>query len=119
MRRHGRTLLPHRGHATSLRPACYVANEGKLIAVVPRGDAERVLDKLRSHPLGRNAAVIGEVVEEHPGMVIQRSLVPGVRDTQCGFKAFTAEAARELFRYARIDGWAFDLEILALFSYTL
>ncbi|HEY5923841.1 MAG TPA: dolichyl-phosphate beta-glucosyltransferase [Kofleriaceae bacterium] len=46
--------------------------------------------------------------------VIQRSLVPGVRDTQCGFKAFTAEAARDLFRYARIDGWAFDLEILAL-----
>ena len=46
--------------------------------------------------------------------VIQRSLVPGVRDTQCGFKAFTAEAARNLFRYARIDGWAFDLEILAL-----
>ena len=46
--------------------------------------------------------------------VIQRSLVPGVRDTQCGFKAFTAEAARDLFRYGRIDGWAFDLEILAL-----
>jgi len=45
---------------------------------------------------------------------IQRSLVPGVRDTQCGFKAFTAEAARDLFRYARIDGWAFDLEVLAL-----
>jgi glycosyltransferase involved in cell wall biosynthesis len=46
--------------------------------------------------------------------VIQRSLVPGVRDTQCGFKAFTAEAARDLFRVARIDGWAFDLEVLAL-----
>ena len=46
--------------------------------------------------------------------VIQRSLVPGVRDTQCGFKAFTAESARELFGVARIDGWAFDLEILAL-----
>jgi glycosyltransferase involved in cell wall biosynthesis len=46
--------------------------------------------------------------------VIQRSLVPGVRDTQCGFKAFTAEAARDLFAYGRIDGWAFDLEILAL-----
>jgi len=46
--------------------------------------------------------------------VIQRSLVPGVRDTQCGFKAFTAEAARDLFKVARIDGWAFDLEILAL-----
>lgn len=46
--------------------------------------------------------------------VIQRSLVPGVRDTQCGFKAFTAQAARDLFSVARIDGWAFDLEILAL-----
>ncbi len=46
--------------------------------------------------------------------VIQRSLVPGVRDTQCGFKAFTAESARALFGIGRIDGWAFDLEILAL-----
>ena len=46
--------------------------------------------------------------------LIQRSLVPGVRDTQCGFKAFTAEAARDLFRRGKIDGWAFDLEILAL-----
>ena len=46
--------------------------------------------------------------------VIQRSLVPGVRDTQCGFKAFTAEVARDLFALGRIDGWAFDLEILAL-----
>jgi glycosyltransferase involved in cell wall biosynthesis len=46
--------------------------------------------------------------------LVQRSLVPGVRDTQCGFKAFTAEAARDLFRLGRIDGWAFDLEILAL-----
>jgi dolichyl-phosphate beta-glucosyltransferase len=45
---------------------------------------------------------------------IQRSLVPGIRDTQCGFKAFTAEAARDLFALGRIDGWAFDLEILAL-----
>ncbi|MEO6771469.1 MAG: dolichyl-phosphate beta-glucosyltransferase [Kofleriaceae bacterium] len=46
--------------------------------------------------------------------LIQRSLVPGVRDTQCGFKAFTAQAARDLFSDGRIDGWAFDLEILAL-----
>ena len=46
--------------------------------------------------------------------LIQRSLVPGVRDTQCGFKAFTAETARDLFARGQIDGWAFDLEILAL-----
>lgn len=46
--------------------------------------------------------------------VIQQSLVPRVLDTQCGFKAFTAAAARNLFASATIDGWAFDLEILAL-----
>jgi glycosyltransferase involved in cell wall biosynthesis len=46
--------------------------------------------------------------------VVQRALVPGVLDTQCGFKAFSAEAAADLFGRARIDGWAFDLEILAL-----
>jgi glycosyltransferase involved in cell wall biosynthesis len=47
-------------------------------------------------------------------LVIQKTLVPGVRDTQCGFKAFTADAARATFGRATIDGWAFDLEVLAL-----
>ena len=45
---------------------------------------------------------------------IQRWLVPRVLDTQCGFKAFTSGAALNLFGSATIDGWAFDLEILAL-----
>ena len=57
----------------------YVANEGKLIAVVPAEDAERLLEVMRTHPLGRNAAIIGEVVAEHPGMVTMRSLVGGER----------------------------------------
>ncbi len=57
----------------------YVANEGKLIAVVPPEDAERLVDVMRTHPLGRNAAIIGEVVAEHPGMVTLRSLVGGER----------------------------------------
>jgi hydrogenase expression/formation protein HypE len=57
----------------------YVANEGKLIAVVPPDDHERVLAAMRRHPLGRNAAVIGEVVEEHAGMVVMKSLVGGER----------------------------------------
>ena len=45
---------------------------------------------------------------------VQRWLVPRVLDTQCGFKAFTSSAAVNLFGSATIDGWAFDLEILAL-----
>ncbi len=57
----------------------YVANEGKLIAVVPAEHAEHVLGVMRQHPLGRNAALIGEIVPDHPGMVIMRSLIGGDR----------------------------------------
>jgi len=53
----------------------YVANEGKLIAVVPATDAERVLTAVRSHPNGRNAAIIGEVRAERRGMVTIRSRI--------------------------------------------
>jgi hydrogenase expression/formation protein HypE len=57
----------------------YVASEGKLIAVVPPDDAERLLAAVQAHPLGRNAALIGEVVGEHPGLVTLRSRVGGER----------------------------------------
>jgi len=57
----------------------YVANEGKLIAVVPSEDAEKLLGAMRAHPLGQNAAIIGEIVSEHAGMVVLRSLVGGER----------------------------------------
>ncbi|MFO7630900.1 MAG: glycosyltransferase family 2 protein [Caldilinea sp.] len=38
--------------------------------------------------------------------------VPGIQDTQCGFKMFTREAALQLFPLQRIDGWGFDVEVL-------
>jgi dolichyl-phosphate beta-glucosyltransferase len=41
-------------------------------------------------------------------------LIPDVKDTQCGFKAFTASAAGVLFNEQRVDGWAFDVDILYL-----
>lgn len=57
----------------------YVANEGKLIAVAAPDDADRLLEVMKSHPLGRNAALIGEVVADHPGMVTLHSVVGGER----------------------------------------
>jgi hydrogenase expression/formation protein HypE len=57
----------------------YVANEGKLVAVVPAADADRLLAAARRHPLGRDAALIGTVVEGRPGLVTMRSLVGGER----------------------------------------
>jgi hydrogenase expression/formation protein HypE len=57
----------------------YVANEGKLLAVVPPEDAGRLLDTMHNHPLGRNAAVIGQIVADHPRMVVMRSVIGGER----------------------------------------
>jgi hydrogenase expression/formation protein HypE len=57
----------------------YVANEGKLIAVVPAEEADRLLVAMRRHPLGRNSARIGTVVAQHPGMVILHSSIGGAR----------------------------------------
>jgi hydrogenase expression/formation protein HypE len=56
-----------------------VANEGKLVAVVPPADADRVLAAMRAHPLGRDAAVIGTVTTDHPGVVTLRPVVGGER----------------------------------------
>jgi len=47
-------------------------------------------------------------------LFIQLMVVPGIWDTRCGFKAFSAEAAQKVFAAARMDGWSFDDESLAL-----
>jgi dolichyl-phosphate beta-glucosyltransferase len=47
-------------------------------------------------------------------LVVQLLAVPGIWDTQCGFKAFRAEVAEQIFSQTTIDGWAFDIEVLAL-----
>jgi dolichyl-phosphate beta-glucosyltransferase len=46
--------------------------------------------------------------------LVQQIVLPGIEDTQCGFKVFRAEAARAIFSRAHEDGWAFDVEVLAL-----
>jgi len=49
----------------------YVANEGKLIAVVPNGTADKMLEVMKSHKLGKDSQIIGEVGVENPGIVVQ------------------------------------------------
>lgn len=51
----------------------YVANEGKVVVAVAPGKAEDALAALRSHPLGRDAAMIGQVAEQHPRRVVLRT----------------------------------------------
>jgi hydrogenase expression/formation protein HypE len=57
----------------------YVANEGKLIAIVPADSADAVVGKMRQNPLGLDARVIGEVVEDHPAMVLMQTSIGGTR----------------------------------------
>ena len=57
----------------------YVANEGKLLALVTPQMAPAVLHQMRQHELGRDAAIIGEIVAEHPGMVLMKTQIGGTR----------------------------------------
>jgi hydrogenase expression/formation protein HypE len=57
----------------------YMANEGKLVAVVPREAADAVLAAMRAHPAGVDSAVVGEVLTEPAGHVILNTLFGGER----------------------------------------
>lgn len=57
----------------------YVANEGKLLTILPAAKADRVLAAMRAHPLGQAAAIIGEVTANHAGYVLMKTRVGGTR----------------------------------------
>ncbi|ABK19681.1 hydrogenase expression/formation protein HypE [Syntrophobacter fumaroxidans] len=57
----------------------YVANEGKVLAIVPPEGAETALAAMREHPLGKDARRIGEVVADDPGRVFMRTRIGGHR----------------------------------------
>ena len=90
------------------------------------------LETLRPHlteqshqiAIGSRALALSEIAQAQPlwrrGMgrlfnrLVRVLVIDGFRDTQCGFKLFTGEVARQLFSTARIDRFAYDVEILAL-----
>jgi hydrogenase expression/formation protein HypE len=57
----------------------YLANEGKLIAICPPEEADRLLEMMRSHPMGKDCQIIGRVMGENPKKVILRTLIGGHR----------------------------------------
>ncbi len=73
--------------ADEVRGACemlgfdplYVANEGKLVAIVPSTEADDLLAAMRAHPLGREAALIGHVVPTPPGVVTMETRIGSTR----------------------------------------
>jgi len=66
---------------------------------------------------GATARRIGEPAHRHLmgrlfNFAVQRLALPGIEDSQCGFKMFTAAAVGSIFSMVTVDGWAFDLEVL-------
>jgi hydrogenase expression/formation protein HypE len=51
----------------------YVANEGKLVAIVDPADADKILARMKKNRYGRDAAIIGEVITQHPGKVVMKT----------------------------------------------
>jgi len=54
------------------------------------------------------------IIGDAGNLLIQLIAVPGIWDTQCGFKGFTAKAVKDIFPRLRINRWGFDIEILAI-----
>jgi len=122
--------LEHRGKGAAVREGIRVAKGDPIIFL----DSDltipvEIVDKfLRAIGDGADIAVASRYV---PGSVVRRPwwrsllgvvfrrcvhlLVPvNVNDTQCGGKAYTAEAAKDLFRRSRLEGFSFDAEVLFL-----
>jgi dolichyl-phosphate beta-glucosyltransferase len=122
----------NRGKGYSVRQGV-IASRGQFVIFadadlsLPIEDADRFLDELRR---GADLAIGSRALpesrergERQPirqqlsrafNWLVQAVAVPGLRDTQCGFKAFNGETARALFRVQRIDGFGFDVEVLRI-----
>lgn len=68
-----------------------------------------------AHIAGRQHPV-RELLGRAGKALIRRAAVPGIRDTQCGFKLFDGDRARAAFGAARLDGWGIDVEVLRHFQ---
>ena len=126
------TYTPNRGKGNAVREGVLAA-EGELIAFTDADLSAPIeeLDKLLSAidegaavAIGSRAVAHSEIVVHQPlyreiggkclNLIIQLFAVPGIRDTQCGFKIFRGAPAKRIFASSFIDGWGFDIEVLYL-----
>ncbi|MEU6403808.1 glycosyltransferase [Streptomyces sp. NPDC046985] len=65
--------------------------------------------------IGRRQHRVRELLSRAGNLLIRRVAVPGIRDTQCGFKLFEGDRARAAFAASRLNGWGIDVEVLQHF----
>lgn len=127
-------LLRHpknRGKGAAIRTGVLASTGDPLLVSdtdlsTPLGEWVKLAERLPTHPvtIGSRALDEGLVRRRQPfyrqfmgktfNAFVRMIAVPGIHDTQCGFKLFRGDVARELFRQARIDRFAYDVEILYL-----
>jgi len=121
----------NRGKGCALRSGV-LASSGDPVLVsdvdlsTPLTEWLKLAERLPTHPVAIGSRALEEdlVRRRQPfyrrllgkggNLLVRLLAVPGIRDTQCGFKLFRGEVARDLFRRARINGFAYDMEILYL-----
>ena len=81
-------------------------DRGHDIAIASRA-LDRTLIETRQHPMR-------ELMGRTFNGIVRLLILGGIKDTQCGFKLFSHEAAQDLFGRATVDGFAFDVEVLWL-----
>lgn len=133
-RRHPQIVLqrePHRGKGGAVKAGLLAATArfrficdadlSMPVAELPRFLPPRLTDfdvAIGSRE-GVGARRVGEPMIRHVAgrifnYAVQRLTVPGINDTQCGFKMFTASAVDAIFPRVTVDGWAFDIEVLSI-----
>lgn len=116
-----------KGHAVRLG---VMASSGKFVLFsdadqsTPLREISKLLKGLEAHDIaiGSRALRNARIIEYQPfyrvfmgktfNKLVQLLAVQGILDTQCGFKCFRGDLARQLFSYCRIDGFSFDVEVL-------
>ena len=129
--------LPHRGKGWAVKNGMLAAEgEYRLLSdadlSVPIDQVERLLPLFESRDSGKpgsdvvlgsreapGAVRIGEPTRRHLmgrffNFLVSRLAVPGLADTQCGFKCIRGATAQDLFQRLTLDGFAFDVELLHL-----
>lgn len=127
IRRHERNM----GKGSALREGV-LASTGDPVLIsdvdlsTPLTEWVKLAERLPTHPVAIGSrALEGELVRRKQplyrrlvgkagNLLVRMLAVPGIHDTQCGFKLFRGDVARELFGEARVDGFAYDMEILFL-----
>ena len=88
----------------------------RLLPPISRGDCDVAIASraLPESNLAQHQPIHRELMGRTFNKIVQKMAVPGIKDTQCGFKAFRGDVAKRLFKSAQIDGFGFDPEILFL-----